>query len=117
MEPFDDGVSQTYENLFFLFQLVERLLEELLFTSWAKDTDNGFDHGLLEEWVTCHFKATATLQQTSNWISQVMDRITAKVIEYLHRTGAASGQLQDSWHLALMHLVKSASSTVACSGL
>jgi hypothetical protein len=45
MEPFDDGVSQTYENLFFLFQLVERLLEELLFTSWAKDTDNGFDHG------------------------------------------------------------------------
>ncbi|KAH8966723.1 hypothetical protein BDL97_03G041700 [Sphagnum fallax] len=117
MEPFDDGVSQTYENLFFLFQLVERLLEELLFTSWAKDTDNGFDHGLLEEWVMCHFKATAALQQTSNWISRVMDRITAKVIEYLHRTGAPSGQLQDSWHLALMHLVKSASSTVACPGL
>jgi hypothetical protein len=73
--------------------------------------------GLLEEWVMCHFKATAALQQTSNWISRVMDRITAKVIEYLHRTGAPSGQLQDSWHLALMHLVKSASSTVACPGL
>ncbi|KAG0583045.1 hypothetical protein KC19_3G104600 [Ceratodon purpureus] len=114
MDPFDEGFSQIYENLFFMFHLVETLVAAHL-PSWKEE--NNFGQDILEDWITCHFHCKTTLEvRPTAWTTQFMialDSITAKLLEQLHCSAESEGQKgQDIWQKALVHLLASATSAI-----
>ncbi|XP_024379946.1 protein MULTIPOLAR SPINDLE 1 isoform X2 [Physcomitrium patens] len=113
-DPFDEGFSQAYENLFYVIQLIETLVSAHL-KSW-KDGNN-IEQEILEEWVTSHFHCKSTLEGRPNaWTSQIMimlDSITEKLLEQLQPSAELDAHDGlDIWQKALVHLLASTSSTI-----
>ncbi|KAL3680620.1 hypothetical protein R1sor_023576 [Riccia sorocarpa] len=110
LDPFHEGVTQTYENLYFLFQLLEKLLSDYL-CEWAEAKQLNID--ILKETLEYHFSTVKFLSQFPNWNSLVVEysnRLTAEIKTQLD----AAGQYMDnhnaegSQHTALLHLVQMA---------
>ncbi|CAM6109333.1 unnamed protein product [Calypogeia fissa] len=113
VDPFHDGVAQTYSNLFFLLQLFERLLSDHLCT-WAKTST--LDEDTLQEAVKFHFQTINLFQEFGNWSSLVVfytNRITGELISQLYKIVALHHKAEGSKHSALLHLVESATSSVS----
>ncbi|CAI0427574.1 unnamed protein product [Linum tenue] len=59
IDPFDDTFPNIHQSLFIMIELVEFLISDHL-QAWS--TIEGFDHGLMEGWVTSFLHARKTLQ-------------------------------------------------------
>ncbi|CAL1414976.1 unnamed protein product [Linum trigynum] len=59
MDPFDDTFPNIHQSLFIMIQLVEFLISDHL-QAWS--SIEGFDHGLMEGWVTSFLHARKALQ-------------------------------------------------------
>ncbi|KAL2621522.1 hypothetical protein R1flu_001727 [Riccia fluitans] len=110
LDPFHEGVAQTYDNLYFLFQLMEKLLSDY-FYEWMKAKQVNVD--ILKDTLDYHFSTVKFLGRYPNWNSLVVEysnRLTGEIKAQLDAAGQymENYEAEGSQHTALLNLIQMA---------
>ncbi|KAH7300388.1 hypothetical protein KP509_24G059800 [Ceratopteris richardii] len=94
-DPFEKNVCQVFNNVSFVFQLIECLIS---YHSSCWKCDEYFEEGLLEEWVSAFVKVRKTgaiLGKCNSLFVAYMERITSQMVKQIHRLSIDGEQTKD----------------------
>ncbi|BBN14978.1 hypothetical protein MPTK1_6g15970 [Marchantia polymorpha subsp. ruderalis] len=106
LNPFHEGAAQTYENLYFLYQLFEKIVADYL-CEWANTGD--LDIEVLTNTFERHFSTVRHLMKFPNWgslIVQYNTKLTGEIVAQLSTAVCINHYAEESQQTALLNLLE-----------